>query len=159
MDAHKQQLQGRLEQIYKPYYHPAISTTTIQITAIKTGTMTRPKARPCSGLRNSGSRPLSFLSRIHLNPPEISTLSIYYQGLTCQYFGYILSVNTLERWLCQNRTPSWRYGLQTHNPTNAVAVTNGFHADQVNAPVSVQDAKAQIGISLISFVGEHRHEF
>jgi hypothetical protein len=89
----------------------------------------------------------AFLSGIHSNTSLLSTISIYYQGLTCQYLWYILLVvsNGRYRWEILTRNNQANFKLQ---PIGVVADMNGFPVIKVNALEFARNAKAQIGISL-----------
>ncbi len=94
----------------------------------------------------------SFLPRIHLiRLFPLYTISIYHQGLTCQYFWYILLVISTnffrgDIWGKQVRE-SVKFYLKA---TVAVADMSGVPAMISTAQESARNAKAPIGIDLIS---------
>jgi hypothetical protein len=87
------------------------------------------------------------LSSVHLSPHLVTTNSIYYKGLTCQYLWYILLVNSngRYRWEILTRNNRANFKLQ---PIGVVADMNGFPAIKVNALEFARNAKVQTGTNL-----------
>ena len=87
-----------------------------------------------------------FLSSVHLSHRLVTTNSIYYKGLTCQEYWYILLVNSngRYRWGILIRNNRTNFKLQ---PIDVVADMSGFLAIKMNALEFAQNAKVQTGIS------------
>lgn len=88
----------------------------------------------------------SFLSSVHLSPHLVITISIYYQGLTCQYLWYILLVNSNGNYRWEILTRKNRANLKLQ-PIGVAADMNGFPAIKMNALEFVRNAKVRIGTS------------
>jgi len=107
-------------------------------------------------LLNFGSRcydQSSFFSRIHFSFPftHLSTVSIYYWGLTCQYFWYISLVDTIRIYQWETRNRKYRkLGKSCSKDTGVGAVTNGWDGTMRNR-ASVRSVRVRIGISPINF--------
>lgn len=97
---------------------------------------------------------LSCVHCVHLFP--LYTISIYYQGLTCQYPWYILYVYTVtEEGSCTKRR-RWKSGQPTRNRIGAAVGMNGSRIGQERDPAYAQSAKVPIGIGRSS-LGARRH--
>lgn len=98
----------------------------------------------------------SFFSCVHFNSPlsirnPLSTNSIYYWGLICQYLWYIILVNTIRSY--QWEILSKRLEKFQLPSIGAGVGTNGILVIKMSALVYAPSVKALTGINPISFVG------